>query len=1144
MRRFIGCLAMLWGLAGISASVAAPEPRLVTQMGHLEMCLGVAMSPTGQTIATVGGDATLVHWDRASGRELRRIRIRKQSLPAALTYSADGQSVFVGSEKGIVEQWDLASGSLRKSWQAHPAAVMSMALTPDGQQLLTGSADGGLRRWDARAAELLQNYVGHTGRIVSIQVSADGRLAASGSFDTTARVWDIASGSSLHRFEADNLWVQSVAFSPDGRRMAYKARERAIRIMDLASGAELATVPSASDADQLAFASSGRSLLQVADANLSLISVTDGALQWQGAARGARGMHLASKSQRQIWATCDSTGAVRAWREHDGQAAMPVRDRGLAMLAVATSVDGKTLVSATSRGFGSRVAANELHVWDLASGQMTMRLQGHKDRIRAVAISPDGLHLVSSGGREVILWSLPSGARVRNLETQAETGGVAFSPDGLKLMWISGKSVAMLDIGSDSPPQRIATEGGRLLEISPDGRWLAVAGDRFSAQLWDLHGPAAPRVIGDHRLVPVSGVRFVDSGIGIQAIAFNRDSTHLATGADDNTVRLWRLSDGGEAMRLVGHPQAIVSLAFTQDGNWLYSGGSFGTVRRWSLTRSTPQDVSLDGHTDLVTALVNLPGGRLLSGSWDGSLLVWDAMATMPMARLVSFPDSNWVVSDRAGRFDTGDLERSATMHWVLPEAPFKPAALESFMRDFYEPRLLPRILAKESFTAGLSLSGLNRAQPGVRLVGVTPITGQADRVRVEVEVQAPRDGEWPATGGIADLRLFRNGQLVGYVDGALRLDADGRSVHSFTVRLSAHRGATPVAFSAYAFNEDRIKSETARFEYRRPEVSTAGVATEAPTRGSRRAYVIAMGVNQHDSAGWDLSFAANDARAMRSAMSSGLERSREFSAVTSIELVSDGGVRQADKARLSAVLKRLAGKPLTDEEASALRDVRGSEELRAAAPDDLVFLSFAGHGFRADDGRFFLMSQDYRSATALNPDRSSEGQVISSDELGRWLRDVDAGDITLVVDACQSAASVQDGEFKPGPMGSRGLGQLAFDKGMRVLAASQSNQAALEHRQLQQGLLTYSLVVEGLQAKLADHAPKDGIVTLDEWLRYGVLRVPGLAREVRTGTFGSSASRGATVVRAPPSHDASASQIPALFDFARGRQVVTLLDP
>ncbi len=64
----------------------------------------------------------------------------------------------------------------------------------------------------------------------------------------------------------------------------------------------------------------------------------------------------------------------------------------------------------------------------------------------------------------------------------------------------------------------------------------------------------------------------------------------------------------------------------------------------------------------------------------------------------------------------------------------------------------------------------------------------------------------------------------------------------------------------------------------------------------------------------------------------------------------------------------------------------------------------------------------------------------VSSDELSLWLRDVDAGVLVLIVNACQSAAAVEGEGFKPGPMGRRGLGQLAYDKGMRVLAATQAD--------------------------------------------------------------------------------------------------------
>jgi len=81
--------------------------------------------------------------------------------------------------------------------------------------------------------------------------------------------------------------------------------------------------------------------------------------------------------------------------------------------------------------------------------------------------------------------------------------------------------------------------------------------------------------------------------------------------------------------------------------------------------------------------------------------------------------------------------------------------------------------------------------------------------------------------------------------------------------------------------------------------------------------------------------------------------------------------------------------------------------------------------------------------------------------------------------------------------MGSRGLGQLAYDKGMRVLAASQADDVAIESRSLRQGLLTYAIVRNGLQQK---GAAFDGRITLGGLLRYGERHVPSLYQEVLAG--------------------------------------------
>lgn len=114
----------------------------------------------------------------------------------------------------------------------------------------------------------------------------------------------------------------------------------------------------------------------------------------------------------------------------------------------------------------------------------------------------------------------------------------------------------------------------------------------------------------------------------------------------------------------------------------------------------------------------------------------------------------------------------------------------------------------------------------------------------------------------------------------------------------------------------------------------------------------------------------------------------------------------------------------------------------------------------------------------------------ISDLELEQALEEVDAGQLLLVIDACNSGQAVEAEEKRRGPMNSRGLAQLAYEKGMDILTAAQSYQAALEAAQLGHSYLTYALVEEVLKTDAADIAPKDGQVEVREWLDYATSRV------------------------------------------------------
>jgi hypothetical protein len=145
-------------------------------------------------------------------------------------------------------------------------------------------------------------------------------------------------------------------------------------------------------------------------------------------------------------------------------------------------------------------------------------------------------------------------------------------------------------------------------------------------------------------------------------------------------------------------------------------------------------------------------------------------------------------------------------------------------------------------------------------------------------------------------------------------------------------------------------------------------------------------------------------------------------------------------------------------------------------------------------------------------------------------MKDIDAGEMVMIVDACHSAAAVNTADFKPGPMGSRGLGQLAFDKKMKILAATQPGEKTLEKGGSR---LMRALLNDGLDQRKAD-TNNDGEITLQEWLNYAVRRVPELYNSSGTQT----SIQGWKGVPQPTingqAYRGEKPQIPALFTFPK----------
>ena len=525
------------------------------------------------------------------------------------------------------------------------------------------------------------------------------------------------------------------------------------------------------------------------------------------------------------------------------------------------------------------------------------------------------------------------------------------------------------------------------------------------------------------------------------------------------------------------------------------------------------------------------PGGQLMAVTEaEGSVGLWDVSSgpdgLRRLARLITFDSGEWAVVGEDGRYDASDPADLDGLAWVMPDAPTEPVPLTIFYREYYEPRLLQRLLDGEVFAPIDSLIDLDRTQPQVEIAAVEPV--EANYVDVTVEVRKS------GANGVHDLKLFRDGRLVGFNDLAGQSNYDARDAWQVTFSDIAlpTMGADSVEFSAYAFNADKVKSDTHRFSYTLPEVEPS----------TRRAFVIVAGVNAYQNPSWDLRYAAEDARAAGDIVTRYLQASKEFEEVhtimlTTIRDTTGDIIGTAARADLLAVLDVLAGE---EADLGRLKAIPGAESLAKAQPDDLVYLAFSGHGLSGGNGLFHLFMSDIGDGIGRVVDDTLLERTLDSDLLARHLLRVDAGDFVIVIDACNAAASVEGDDFKPGPMGSRGLGQLAYDKAMRVLAASQAEEAALESDQLRHGLLTFAMLREGLEGGSADRAPEDQVIDFAEMLNYGVERVPLLYDDIRNGSFAPQ-GRGLTPFRPSAQLGSLPVQRPNLFDFSRGERKVRM---
>jgi WD40 repeat protein len=350
----------------------------------------------------------------------------------------------------------------------------------------------------------------------------------------------------------------------------------------------------------------------------------------------------------------------------------PVLQPGSPVMGVALVPNRPLVVAGTNSGY--------LMVWSVDGLEEIAQLLGHRKRVMSLAISSDGLRIVSGSlDRTVRIWDGRTFEELGLCEHEDEVNSVTFSPDsrliasgsddGIVWIW---NALSLENVTRLTGHKNIVTS----VAFFPDGTRIASASYDRTVRMWDartyepLPGlPCSGRVFaiacspdstrlalaestsGTEGILHVFDIRTLEEQVQVSislgshyfpwAISFSLGGDLIASSTASGTVQVWNASSLNNVATIKGHHGHVTSIAFSSDGSQIVSGSVDGTVRIRPVASSEEPRALIPGHDACVNQVAfSSDGSRLVSGSDDKTVRIWDGPTCKELAVLHGHEDA------------------------------------------------------------------------------------------------------------------------------------------------------------------------------------------------------------------------------------------------------------------------------------------------------------------------------------------------------------------------------------------------------------------------------------------------------------------------------------------------------------------------
>lgn len=587
--------------------------QAATFPGHGGPVMDATFSRDDTVVYSVGGaigtPSSVVQWERATGRELRRYE-GFAGWCKTVDASADGRFVFAGGG------------------EAHHTVHQ-------GQTPSTRIGAGEARLWDATTGAAASPLAGTLEFVVDGCFSPDSTRLAVATLRELC-LYDPTTGQLIGKETLQyDTWLVNyrVTFEDRGRFVVVTGAGQPV-ILDARDGKRLVDWP----VDAFA----GRGGIEYGGAQYVVAgreSDDSGALSVYSLRqpRPAQLAHPASVTDgvfmpRTPWLLSASVdGMIRLWDAEQQRSVQTIRAHKGRALSVACSRDGRWVLTTGVDGHAK--------VWDLRAPHAVRAMPTPRSGAGALAMHPDGSCLVDSDLRfldprsgdpvlgdpagnashyySVLQWH-PNGTHVLGVRATVNVDEPIYFDWFDYAALLAGAAVegAQIDSGFTHDGSNLASPGPTAFLSK---QRVAFCGDWKTVRVYDTRSWS--------RVVDIAADGFVG------AIAASPDHPHLVLGVEGGALVIYDVDRQQIAQKIEkAHASEISTIAVSRDGRRLAAGDMQGRIRLWQRASPaqpyTPEPQQLQLHAKAVTGLrFDATGSRLFSISHDRTLRVWHVTA-------------------------------------------------------------------------------------------------------------------------------------------------------------------------------------------------------------------------------------------------------------------------------------------------------------------------------------------------------------------------------------------------------------------------------------------------------------------------------------------------------------------------------------